>query len=96
MKQKFGKLTFVNVTKDMPFYMKHFDCGFKGIVDGTYSQIYGGRNINSYAIYKLEDGKVVNRISWYEENQLEFDEGQNRDLAENLIEEYNLRRKDSV
>ena len=91
MKQKFIKLTFVKVDDEMPEMMSHFDKGFIGIVDGTYSQLYGGNDINSYGLYKVEDGKIVNRISWYYESQLTELEEQDRGKAEDMIEAYNLR-----
>lgn len=93
MKQKFGKLSFVRVCKDMPECMSHFDSDFHAIVCGTHSQIYGGPDINRYSLYKLLDGKVVNMISWYDEDQLTICEQQDRDEAEDLIEQYNLTRR---
>ena len=91
MKQKFRKFTFVKVDCKMPPMMSHFDAGFIGIVDGTYSQIYGGDDIKSYCLYKVEGDKIVNRISWYYENQLTELEEQDREKAEAMIEAYNLR-----
>jgi len=95
MKQKFRRSTFVKVDNEMPNHMSHFFCGFVGIVDATYSQKFGGKDIKSYAVYQLNDDrtKVINRISWYDEEQLTAlpDEEQDRDKAEDMIEEYNLR-----
>ena len=93
MRQKFRKLTFVKVTETMPPEMRHFPKGFVGIVDGTYAQIYGGTNIDSYGLYVLENGCVVNRIAWYKENQLTAlpEEEQDRLRAEEMIEEYIFR-----
>jgi hypothetical protein len=90
MKQKFGKLSFVYVTKDMPPWMSHFDSDFDAIVAGTYSQLYGGKNISSYSLFKIEGGKVVNNISWYDEYQLSLLPDQDKDKAESMIEEYNM------
>ncbi len=90
MKQKFRKLTFVKVGNDMPPSMRFFDKGFLGIVDGTYSQLCGGDNINSYALYKIEDGVIVNRLAWYKEYQLTEEAEQDRDKAEDMIEDYTL------
>jgi len=90
MKQKFRKLTFVKVTDNMPDDMSRFDKGFVGIVDGTYSQLYGGSNINSYVLWKIEDGEIVNRIAWYYENQLTELPEQDRLKAEEMIESFNL------
>ena len=91
MKQKFGKLKFVRVCDEMPGNMKYFDSGFDAIVCGTYSQIYGGINTESYSLYKIDSGKVVNRISWYYEPQLTLLDEQDMDKAEQMIEDYNLR-----
>ena len=93
MKQKFGKLTFVHVCKEMPEFMSHFESDFDAIVDGTYSQLYGGKDIDSYSLYKLsENGKeIVNHISWYHERQLTALEKQDKELAEELIETYRFR-----
>jgi len=94
MKQKFRKLTFVQVANEMPPEMAHFDKGFKGIVDGTYSQIYGGKDIKSYSIFKInrKGDKVVNCIAWYDESQLTELPDQDREKAEEMIEKYNLKR----
>ena len=91
MKQKFGKLWFVSVCDEMPPHMSHFESGFDAIVCGTYSQIYGGDDIDSYSLYVIRDKKIVNCISWYKENQLTLLDRHSRDLAEEMIEEYNLR-----
>ena len=90
MKQKFGKLTFVHVCKEMPEWMSHFESDFDAIVNGTYSQIYGGNDIDSYSLFVLsKDGKkIINSISWYHEHQLTKLEKQNKELAEELIETY--------
>lgn len=90
MKQKFRKLTFVHVSKEMPKCMAHFASDFDAIIDGTYSQLYGGSDIKQYSIFKIKDGKVVNSISWYYESQLTALDSQDREKAEDMIEEYNL------
>ena len=92
MKQKFRKLSFVHVKVDKVKTpeMSHFDSGFDAIIEGSYSQLYGGRNTSAYSVYKLKDGKIVNKIAWFEEEQLSLLPKQNKDLAENMIEEYNL------
>jgi hypothetical protein len=93
MKQKFGKLSFVHVCKEMPEFMSHFESNFDAIVDGTYSQLFGGSDINSYSLYMIKNNKVVDNISWYEENQLLLLPNQDKDKAEGMIEEYNLREE---
>lgn len=94
MRQKFGKLSFVHICKDMPEHKDHFGSDFDAIVDGTYSQMYGGDNIDSYAVYKLENGKIVDFVAWYHEEMLTLLPTQDRDLAEKLIEDYNFRDKE--
>lgn len=91
MKQKFGKLSFVRVGEITNPCKSHFDSNFDAIVDGTYSQLHGGDDIQSYCVYKLKNGKVVNKIAWYDESELTFLPNQDRDKAEQLIEDYNLR-----
>lgn len=93
MKQKFPKLTFVRVTDDMPSEMKHFQKGFFGIIDGSYSQCYGGSDVQSYCLFVIDGEEVVNRVSWYREDQLTALPVQDRDKAEKMIEDYHLNRK---
>lgn len=72
----------------MPDYMYHFDSGFYGIVEGTYSQKYGGTDIKSYSIFKIENNKVADCISWYPEELLSLAPVQDYERAEEMIEEY--------
>jgi hypothetical protein len=92
MKQKFGKLRFVNIVTTNAIQDLINDGAGLAIVEGTYSQLYGGDNIKSYALWIVKDGKVVNRVSWYREEALALAKEQDRDKAEEMIEEYNLRR----
>ncbi|MHC4616801.1 MAG: hypothetical protein ACYTEQ_03510 [Planctomycetota bacterium] len=94
MKQKFGKLSFVHVCKDLPPDMGHFLSDVDAIVDGTYSQKFGGRDIDSYSLFVIRAGKVVDNISWYEEDQLTLLPDQDRDRAEEMIEAYRFRDAD--
>lgn len=90
MKQKFRMFTFVHCCREIPLYLKSFKGGFSAIVGGTYSQQYGGDNIKSYSLHILEDGKVVNSMSWFDENELMQLPEQDRAKAEEMVEEYNL------
>lgn len=54
----------------MPAHMAHFDKGFDAIVEHTYSQAFGGNDVDSYSLYKINNGKIVDNLSWYEEHQL--------------------------
>jgi len=91
IKQKFRKLTFVRVVETMPLQMAHFPKEFDAIVEGTYSQIYGGRNILEYSLFQIENGKVVDHKRWYWEDQLTELPEQDRKRAEKMIEEYRLK-----
>lgn len=71
-RQKFERYSIVKVTDNLPVGMSHFYSGFTGIVRGTYGQLYGGGDTNQYSLYVLEDGKIVNTLSWYQEDQLTF------------------------
>lgn len=91
MKQKFRKLTFVHVSDTKEPGMQHFDYNFDAIVEGTYSQEYGGTDIDSYSLFVLKGGKIVNAVAWYKEAQLTALPDQDRDRAEELIEAYHFR-----
>ncbi len=92
MKQKFKIMQFIKVDDEMPETMRHFRSGFVGIVSGTYSQQYGGCNIESYSIYRTDGDKVVGRTSWYNESQLTLCDEQDIDKAYDMVEVYNTRR----
>ena len=88
-KQKFPRYSKVYVCKEMPTYMSHFESDFYGIVNGTYNELYGGGDVDSYSLFVLDvAGKIVNSISWYEEDQLTL---VNTDVKHNLklISDYN-------
>ena len=69
--QKFPRGSKVAVCKEMPSCVSHFESGFNAIVQYTYAQKYGGDDINSYSLIKLdENDNPINNISWYTENQL--------------------------
>jgi hypothetical protein len=89
MKQKFKAFSFVRVCDEMPQHMVHFDKGFDAVVRGTYSQIYGGKDIDSYSLFKIRNGKIIATISWYDEDQLtQID---NAGDPQEMVEDYHLR-----
>lgn len=90
LRQKFPRLSFVRVSKKMPRCMSHFPSGFLAIVEGTYSQLYGGRDIKKYSLYMIQKGKVTDEIAWYEEGQLTLANRQDKAKAEQMIEDYNF------
>lgn len=73
--RKFKMLDMVRVCDEMPPHMSYFDKDFYGIVSGSTNN-----NPKSYGLYKVENGKIVNSISWYYEDQLTLVES---DLDEN-------------
>jgi hypothetical protein len=89
VKQKFRKLSFIRVCNE-------FDCDFDAIVEGTYSQMYSGCDIQSYSIYKIEDGEIVDNCSWYDENELTLLPNQDRDKAKKMIKEYKLKKRSYI
>ena len=92
MKQKFRMLTFVNVSKDLGEMMQFHERNFDAIVAGSFSQLHGGPGTYTYSLYLIRDGKVVNRVAWYQEDQLTALPKQNRRKAEEMIEEYNIKK----
>jgi len=92
-KQKFKRGSRVHVCKDMPSYMNHFESNFDAIVEYTYAQKYGGKDIDSYALIVLNDaGTPVNSVAWYEENQLSLLNDDTK-AGLDIIEQYNLGRE---
>jgi hypothetical protein len=91
MLQKFRKNTFVRVCDDMPEHMSHFTCGVDAIVSNTYSQANGGKDVKSYSLYLIKDGRIYNPCAWYDEDQLALLEKHSYEDAEQMIEDYNLR-----
>lgn len=91
MKQKFSALSFVRVKKSKDPTRLHFEGNFLAIVEGTYSQLYGGRNIFDYSLYVLDDGKIVNTVAWYPEKDLVLLARQSRKRAEAMVEKWNFR-----
>jgi hypothetical protein len=72
-KQKFKTGATVRVADQLRKSMAHFPKGFVGVVRGTYATEYGsfrGDEFKKYSLYVIEKGKVINTISWYDENQL--------------------------
>ena len=80
----------VHVCKEMPDHMQHFEADFNAIVNGTHSQMYGGKDIKSYSLYPLRNGKVEGSIAWYYESQLTLCDHQDKAWAEQAIEDHNF------
>ena len=74
-KQKFPRRSRVKVTDTMPDHMKHFTCGFEGIVEYTYGQKFCDDCHDEYSLIVLENGKPINTEAWYEEDQLTLVDG---------------------
>lgn len=92
LKQKFRQFSCVvfkhDISNDVLFkHMKY------AIIRGTYSQLYGGQNVKSYSIYLVnKNNKIYNSCSWSQENVLEQVRRVSKNRAEEMVEEYNLKR----
>ena len=91
MKQKFLIGECVHIDQDLGNHMSHFDNDIDAIVCGTYSQLCSGKDISSYQLLLLKNGKPYNKSSWYDEHQLTLVNSNIRKGME-LTEEYNLRK----
>lgn len=82
MNQKFHKLSFVNV--------KDFGTNFSGIIDGSMTQIFGGKRTDKYRVFVVKQGHVKSRAAWVSEGRMSLASDQDSALAESMIEEYML------
>lgn len=85
MLQKFRCFSFVKVIEIEDQKKEWF-----GIIRGTFSQIHGGADIYNYSIYVFKNDTLVNCKAWIKENQISIINFQDRDLAEEIIECFNL------
>lgn len=76
--QKYQKGAHVQVAKDLGQSMSHFASDCEAIVMYTYSEKFGGENIDSYCIHIKGNGQT----SWYYECQLALIEEDRLDLLE--------------
>ncbi len=90
MIQKFLRYQFVHVSKVKAGHFSNRG-DFDAIISGSYSDLYGGKGVYSYQLYVLEEGKVIDCRSWYEEWQLESLPKQSTRKAVHLIEAYNFK-----
>ena len=91
LNQKFSTLSFVRVENNGDSMMQHFNFGYDGIVEGTYAEMYGGDDVKSYSIYQIDEGRIVNHTSWYQESQLSLLPNQDPVKADEMIEDYKRR-----
>ncbi len=85
MKQKYIRYQFVRV-------VRHDQYGnFDAIIKGSYADLYGGKDIGIYSVYKDEGGKVVDCLAWFDEDQLSLYKDQSVVRAAEMIEAYNLK-----
>lgn len=76
-KQMFENLSFVKVNNS-----------FEGIVKSTYYSEFGGADKkNTYTIYKLENGVIVDEISWFDKDEIVFIKKDVR-LARRLVKKF--------
>jgi hypothetical protein len=99
-RQKFLPFQRVRITDKMPKSMSHFDHDMDAIICGTYASQHGAyseRNFREYSLYLIgKNGKIFNRVSWYEEDQLTLIDNKTEE-NHRLVEEYlvkQMRRRD--
>ena len=78
MNQKFHTGDLVKIVDDLGPRMNHFQSGVEGIILGSYKDLYGGSNVDSYSLYIEGRGNAA----WYYENQLTLIEKHRTDLLE--------------
>jgi len=87
-KQKYFRGHRVLVDHEMPDCMSHFEKGFEAIVIGSYSDKYGGQDVDKYSLCVLNnDDEPINRTSWYHEDQLILID-KDRDKGEQILQAY--------
>jgi hypothetical protein len=90
VKQRFRTYQFVHVSKEGGYHFSiHGD--FDAIVHGSYADLFGGKDVDSYSLYKLSDGKIIDVLAWYDDWQLSLLPEQDQDKAAYLIENYNFK-----
>ena len=87
--QEFHKGDLIHVVADLGLCMSHFTSDVDAIVIGSYSDLYGGDDTNSYALHLKGRGHT----SWYDENQIILIERQRSDLLEVWEQERNTEIK---
>ncbi len=87
MIQKFRHYQFVHVKSGYSSMTFALD----GIIHGSYSDLFGGKCVDKYSIFKLEDDVVVDCMAWFDEWQVSLSPEQDIDRAAQLIENYNFK-----
>lgn len=68
--QKFLPGTFVDIDKEMPDFMSHFESAKPAMVQCTYAHAYGGNDVESYSLLIRYAHDRWSEVSWYYESQL--------------------------
>lgn len=69
-KQKYTKGSIVRIANDLGPCMYLFTKDTFAIVEGTYASLYGGHDVDSYALIVKNKNGIWSEISWYYENQI--------------------------
>jgi len=91
MRQKYQIGERVKIAEKLPYYMSHFTANVEAIVQYTYSQAHGGKNIKDYSLGLIDDsGKIYKTTAWYKEDLLA---SISKDYARGMemLEDYNFR-----
>lgn len=83
MRQKFVHGDEVEIAKQLPNSMSHFDSGINAIVIGSYDDQYGSGNISDYTLMLLPD---CEEVSWYPESSLTFVRSHSARYVRDLIQ----------
>lgn len=90
MKQKFRIWDHVKIIGGHEDYV-----GNEAFVKGSYSQMFGGDNIEDYSLCIIKDGEVVDNVSWFGEDEIEFIGRYSRSVAEEMDERFRLSESES-
>lgn len=90
MRQKFRTFEVVTINERNHQWESNDRKGMRCIIDkAEYRNYHEGDSIE-YSVYLLDGGKVINHISWFNENQLSKVNVMSKEAAEDLIIDYRL------
>lgn len=84
-RQKFFRGHRVKIADKLPEEMSHFEAGCEAIIRSSYSDEYGGDNVEDYGLLLLTENP--HHVWWYEEDQLTLVDS-DRDAGEELLQQY--------
>ena len=85
MIQKFKSYQFVRVAESCS------NGGFAAIIHGSYADLFGGKDVKRYSLYKIEEDRIVDCQAWYDERHLELIDGGGLEKAAEMMADYDTR-----